>query len=61
MMIKLKEKEIKMLTKNYEDIKTKFTQTKKKLEVSSERFRKARAVNINIKKLICKFIMNKNK
>jgi hypothetical protein len=61
MMIKLKENEIKMLTKNYEDIKNKYSGAKRKLEASDERYKQARMVNLNIKQLICQMIMNKNK
>jgi hypothetical protein len=61
MMIKVKENEMKMLTKNHEDLKSKYSQAKKKLEGINDRYKKARLVNLNIKKLICQAIMNKNK
>ena len=61
MLLNLKDKEIRELKKNYEILKNKYNENKKKLINNYEKYKSARTVNFNTKKLICQMIMNKSK
>lgn len=60
MLIRLKEKEVKDMIKNYESMKSKFAQSKKNMIEKRDYHQHLKKNNFNLKKLICGIIKYKH-
>jgi len=56
MMVRFKEHEVKEVLKMYESLKFKFNEKLKDLRNNKEKLENIKSRNLNMKKIICKFI-----